>query len=111
MKPTTTIAVLYLVVAGASAMNPSSYQQFENPDTTEPSQSTGCVCLKSMWRGLKGAFQSCGRQGKACTSSTTNLLPPENPDEETADYRNPLDEENDRENDKENDKENDERKR
>ncbi|KAH9248998.1 hypothetical protein BASA81_013294 [Batrachochytrium salamandrivorans] len=41
MKPTTTIAVLYLVVAGASAMNPSSYQQFENPDSTEPSQSTG----------------------------------------------------------------------
>ncbi|KAH6601901.1 hypothetical protein BASA61_001650 [Batrachochytrium salamandrivorans] len=66
MKPTTTIAVLCLVVAGASAMNLPWNHKSDSSDAAGSSKSSKHRGLKSAWSGLKKAFRPCGRRSKSC---------------------------------------------
>ncbi|KAH9264489.1 hypothetical protein BASA83_012021 [Batrachochytrium salamandrivorans] len=95
MKPTTTIAVLCLVVAGASAMNLPWNHKSDSSDAAGSSQSSKHRGLKSAWSGLKTALRPCGRQDNKCTSSEENLFDPKDTHEGQQGIDNPLSEEND----------------
>ncbi|KAH9264487.1 hypothetical protein BASA83_012019 [Batrachochytrium salamandrivorans] len=94
MKPTTTIAVLCLVVAGASAMNLPWNHKSDSSDAAGSSKSsTQRFKIRMEW--LKKAFRPCGRRSRKCTSSEENLSDPNDTYEEQQGIDNPLSEEND----------------
>ncbi|KAH6563052.1 hypothetical protein BASA62_008798 [Batrachochytrium salamandrivorans] len=95
MKPTTTIAVLCLVVTGASAMNLPWNHKSDSSDAAGSSQSSKHRGLKSAWSGLKTALRPCGRQDNKCTSSEENLFDPKDTHEGQQGIDNPLEWEND----------------
>ncbi|KAH6563572.1 hypothetical protein BASA60_010657 [Batrachochytrium salamandrivorans] len=82
MKPTTTIAVLCLVVAGASAMNPPSNHQSDSPDAADSSQSSRRTGLRYTWNKKTKGPQSPDVQARRRMSSNMKQSHHETPREE-----------------------------
>ncbi|KAH6587428.1 hypothetical protein BASA50_011370 [Batrachochytrium salamandrivorans] len=95
MKPTATIAVLCLVVAGASAMNPALNQQSGFPDAADSSQSSRRTSLRYTWNKKTKGPQSPDVQVKRRMSSKMKQSHHQTPHEEQQSTESPLDEKSD----------------